>query len=107
MPRLPPATTPRCSPTSTAIASSAAPARVAPEVTSRRILNFTYDQTVEPLADPRQLKAGGVNAFFIVNWMHDWWYDSGFTEATRDGQSDNFGRGGVANDPLLIAAQAG
>ena len=83
------------------------PGEVRPEVRSRRILNFTYDQTVEPLATPDQLKAGGVNAFFIVNWMHDWWYDSGFTEATRDGQSDNFGRGGVANDPLLIAAQAG
>ena len=80
---------------------------IRPEVTSRRILNFTYDHTLEPLATPGQSKAGSVNAFFIVNWMHDWWYDSGFTEVTRNGQLDNLGRGGVANDRLLIAAQAG
>jgi hypothetical protein len=43
----------------------------------------------------------------IVNWLHDWWYDSGFTEATHNAQRENFGRGGVANDPMLVLAQAG
>ena len=80
---------------------------IRPEVRSGRILNFTYHQDIEPLATLDQSKAGAVNAFFLVNWMHDWWYDSGFTEATRNGQLDNFGRGGIANDRLLIAAQAG
>jgi hypothetical protein len=80
---------------------------IRPEVKSRRILNFTYNHELEPLATPDQSKAGSVNAFFLVNWMHDWWYDSGFTEVTRNGQLDNFGRGGVANDRLLITAQAG
>lgn len=80
---------------------------IRPEVRSRRVLNYAYDHTLEPLATPDQSKAGAVNAFFIVNWMHDWYYDSGFTETTRNGQLDNFGRGGVANDRLLIAAQAG
>jgi hypothetical protein len=80
---------------------------IRPEVRSRRILNFTYNHTLEPLATPDQSKAGAINAFFLVNWMHDWWYDSGFTETTRNGQTDNFGRGGIPNDPLLIAAQAG
>jgi hypothetical protein len=80
---------------------------IRPDVKSGRVLNSTYDHALEPLATPDQSKAGAVNAFFLVNWMHDWWYDSGFTEATRDGQLDNLGRGGVAGDPLLIAAQAG
>src|SRR5262249_7275895 len=40
-------------------------------------------------------------------WLHDWWYDSGFTEATGNAQQDNFGRGGVAGDPMQISAQAG
>jgi large repetitive protein len=80
---------------------------IRPEVRAGRTLNFTYNHELEPLATPDQSKAGAVNAFFLVNWMHDWWYDSGFTEATRNGQLDNLGRGGIANDRLLIAAQAG
>ncbi|HMG52193.1 MAG TPA: M36 family metallopeptidase [Kofleriaceae bacterium] len=82
-------------------------ADVRPDVKSGRVLNFTYNHAAEPLATPDQSKAATVNAFFVVNWMHDWWYDSGFTEATRNGQLDNLGRGGVANDRLLIQAQAG
>jgi hypothetical protein len=80
---------------------------VRPDVRSRRVLNFSYDQASEPLATLDQSKAAAVNAFFVVNWMHDWWYDSGFTETTRNGQLDNLGRGGVANDRLLVQAQAG
>jgi hypothetical protein len=80
---------------------------VRPEVRAGRVLNYTFNHEAEPLATPDQSKAAVVNAFFVVNWMHDWWYDSGFTEATRNAQLDNYGRGGVANDPLLIQAQAG
>jgi hypothetical protein len=80
---------------------------VRPEVRAGRVLNYTYDHELEPLATPDQSKAAVVNAFFLVNWMHDWWYDSGFTEATGDGQLDNLGRGGVAGDPLLVTSQAG
>jgi fungalysin metallopeptidase (M36)/PA domain-containing protein len=80
---------------------------VRPEVKSGRLLNYTYHPELEPLATADQSKATAVNAFFLVNWMHDWWYDSGFTEATGNAQLDNYGRGGVAGDPLLILAQAG
>ena len=80
---------------------------IRPEVRSSRILNFTYNQNIGPLDSPDQSKAAAVNAFFLVNWQHDWWYDSGFTEATANGQLDNFGRGGVAGDPLLVTSQAG
>ncbi len=80
---------------------------VRPEVKSGRILNYTYRPELEPLATPEQSKAATVNAFFLVNWMHDWFYDSGFTEATGNAQRDNYARGGAANDPLLILAQAG
>jgi large repetitive protein len=80
---------------------------IRPEVRSGRTLNFTYRHDLEPLATPDQSKAGSVNAFFVVNWMHDFFYDSGFTEATGNGQLDNFGRGGIAGDHLIIAAQAG
>ena len=82
-------------------------ADVRPVVKSGRVLNYVYDHTAEPTATPSQSEAAAVNAFFLVNWMHDWYYDSGFTEATGNGQLNNFGRGGVAGDPLLITSQAG
>jgi hypothetical protein len=80
---------------------------VRPEVRSRRVLDYRYDTTLEPLATQDQIKAGVVNLFFLDNWMHDWWYDSGFTEATGNAQVDNFGRGGVGGDPITALAQAG
>jgi hypothetical protein len=79
---------------------------VRPEVRAGRTLNFRYDPTVEALGNVTQLKAGAVNSFFVVNWLHDWFYDSGFTEATGNAQVDNYGRGGVGGDPLVIRAQA-
>ncbi|HET7502610.1 MAG TPA: M36 family metallopeptidase [Kofleriaceae bacterium] len=83
------------------------PSDIRPEVKSGRVLNYTYNHEIGPLDSPDQSKAAAVNAFFVVNWMHDWWYDSGFTEVTRNGQADNFGRGGTGGDPLLVLAQAG
>jgi hypothetical protein len=83
------------------------PSDIRPEVRSGRVLNYTYNHEIGPLDSPDQSKAAAVNAFFMVNWMHDWWYDSGFTEATHNGQADNFGRGGTGGDPLLVLAQAG
>ncbi len=80
---------------------------IRPEVKSGRILNYTYNPALEPLATPDQSKAATVNAFFLVNWMHDWFYDSGFTEATGNAQVDNYGRGGLAGDSILVLAQAG
>jgi large repetitive protein len=79
---------------------------VRPEVREGRTLNFHYDTAAEALANDTQLKAGAVNVFFITNWMHDWWYDSGFTEAAGNAQVDNYGRGGVDGDPLVARAQA-
>ena len=80
---------------------------VRPEVRAGRVLSYSYDTSLEPLATPDQIKAGAVSLFFLVNWMHDWWYDSGFTEVTGTGQVDNYGRGGVGGDPLRVLAQFG
>jgi hypothetical protein len=87
--------------------NGASPSDIKPEVRAGRVLNYTYNHEIGPLDTPDQSKAAAVNLFFVVNWLHDWWYDSGFTEATHNAQRDNFGRGGVANDPLLVLAQAG
>ncbi|HSR99934.1 MAG TPA: M36 family metallopeptidase [Kofleriaceae bacterium] len=79
---------------------------IRPEVRAGRTLNYRYDFTAEPLATTDQSKAAAVNVFYVTNWMHDWWYDSGFTEATGNAQVDNLGRGGIAGDPLIAHAQA-
>jgi hypothetical protein len=80
---------------------------VRPEVRAGRVVNHPYDTNLEALASAEQFKAGAVNNFFLANWMHDWWYESGFTEATGNAQLDNLGRGGVAGDPMIVLAQAG
>jgi hypothetical protein len=82
------------------------PGDIRPEVRSGRTLNYRYDLTLEPLANVTQSKAAAVNVFFVTNWLHDWYYDSGFTEATGNAQTDNFGRGGVGGDPLIARAQS-
>ncbi len=46
-----------------------------------------------------------VNMFFWANRYHDRLYELGFTEAARNFQQDNFGRGGLGNDPVLAQAQ--
>jgi hypothetical protein len=82
------------------------PGDIRPDVRAGRTLNHRYDFTAEPLANVTQSKAATVNLFFVQNWLHDWYYDSGFTEATGNAQVDNFGRGGVGGDPIIAHAQA-
>lgn len=46
-----------------------------------------------------------VNMFFWTNRYHDHLYQLGFTEAFRNFQQDNFGRGGSGNDRVLAEGQ--
>jgi len=70
-----------------------------------KLFAHTYDPSVNPNATPDNTKAVATQLFYIANWMHDWFYDSGFDEAARNHQEDNFGRGGVSGDQLYIEAQ--
>ncbi|MGH7767875.1 MAG: M36 family metallopeptidase, partial [Candidatus Binatia bacterium] len=47
------------------------------------------------------------NLFFWSNRFHDRLYSLGFTEAARNFQTNNFGRGGAGSDPVLAEAQDG
>ena len=51
--------------------------------------------------------AAVVELFYWNNWMHDKLYALGFTEAARNFQSNNFGRGGLGNDAVQADAQDG
>lgn len=67
---------------------------------------FDYPYTID--TDPTtasQRQAAIVNQFFVDNWLHDFWYDHGLTEAAGNAQADNYGRGGVEGDPIQAQAQ--
>ena len=75
------------------------------DVTSARSFDRTYDTTMGPTATVDQSKAAIANAFYTVNWLHDYWYDSGFNEAAGNAQLNNYGRGGVEGDPMRVEVQ--
>ncbi|RMH38742.1 MAG: peptidase [Deltaproteobacteria bacterium] len=73
--------------------------------TGDRSFDRIYDVTLAPSANPEQVQAAITQIFYTVNWLHDWYYDSGFDEASGVAQADNYGRGGIDGDPLLAEAQ--
>jgi len=74
-------------------------------VTSPRAFDRTFDTTLGPVATVDQSKAAITNAFYTVNWLHDYWYDSGFDEAAGNAQLNNFERGGAEGDPMRVEVQ--
>ncbi len=82
-----------------------------------RVFNYTYNPypgNPTPGEDPvpttyppiSQFQQGAVtNLFYLTNRYHDSLYRAGFTEAARNFQNDNFGRGGVAGDRVSGEAQ--
>lgn len=75
--------------------------------TGTRLFDRTYDTALEPTASQAQIMAGVTQAFYTANWLHDWYYDSGFNEAAGNAQRDNFGRGGAGGDAMRVEAQDG
>jgi large repetitive protein len=75
------------------------------DVTGPNTFDRAYDPTKAPDADDDQIKAAVTQIFYVVNWLHDYFYDSGFNEASGNAQLKNYGRGGEENDPLLAEAQ--
>ncbi|CAA7257428.1 unnamed protein product [Cyclocybe aegerita] len=69
-------------------------------------LNFEYVQ--DPSAAPTvqvNVDAARVNAFYVVNSIHDLTYRYGFTEAAFNFQVNNFGKGGRGNDQVQVSVQ--
>lgn len=65
----------------------------------------TFDFDVEATANDDQIMASVTELFYVNNWLHDWWYDSGFDEAAGNAQENNFERGGIGGDPINAQAQ--
>ncbi|MBL9013491.1 MAG: M36 family metallopeptidase [Myxococcales bacterium] len=73
--------------------------------TGARTFDRAYDPTLGPMASPEQQMAGITALFFTINWLHDFWYDGGFTEAAGNAQESNYGRGGDEGDAINAEAQ--
>ena len=64
------------------------------------VFAYTYNHK-KASTEATNLQNSLVGMFFHVNWLHDRWYEAGFDEASGNAQKSNFGRGGVAGDPVL------
>ncbi len=74
-------------------------------VTSPGVFDHLYDTNLAPNANATQRQAAVTSLFYLNNFLHDWFYDSGFDEASGNAQTDNYGRGGIAGDPLHAQGQ--
>jgi MYXO-CTERM domain-containing protein len=74
-------------------------------VSAAGTFDHAYSVTTEPMANATQVQAAIVNLFYMVNWLHDWYYDAGFDEAAGNAQLSNYDRGGSEQDPLQAQAQ--
>ena len=73
--------------------------------TTSHAFDRVYDPTVGAKANQTQAMAGVTQLFYDVNWLHDYYYDSGFDEAGGNAQASNFTRGGMGNDRMHAEAQ--
>ena len=53
--------------------------------------DWPYDLEAEPYATFEQVEAAVTQLFYDNNFFHDWFYDSGFDEASGNAQWDNSG----------------
>ncbi len=67
----------------------------------------TFDRMFDPLADSAATVAPGVGThlFYVLNYMHDFFYEAGWDENSYNQQKDNFGRGGLGGDAIRAEAQ--
>lgn len=77
----------------------------APPTTAQGEFDYAYDTNQSPGATPTNIAAASTHLFYVTNFLHDWYYDAGYDEKSGNHQADNFGRGGVARDPLKAEAQ--
>lgn len=80
------------------------PADAPATTTAANTFDYAFDFAVSPTTASNQAGAT-VNLFYIDNWLHDAWYNAGFTEEVGNAQYVNYGRGGVGGDPILAEAQ--
>ena len=59
-----------------------------------------YDFAAGATQSRAQAASSVVSLFYLVNWLHDRFYDAGFDELSGNAQSSNYERGGKDGDPI-------
>ena len=77
----------------------------APVSGTNRVFAFAYDPETEEPATAAYQNGEGAHLFYWSNVFHDRTYLLGFTEAARNFQHDNFGRGGAGSDRVRAEGQ--
>ncbi|KAJ9050443.1 hypothetical protein DSO57_1014449 [Entomophthora muscae] len=68
--------------------------------------NGNFDYSFDPNTHPSNSSSAAVtNLFYWINKLHDLFYHYGFNENAGNFQTNNFGRGGLGNDAVLVYAQ--
>ncbi|KAH9244823.1 hypothetical protein BASA81_017745 [Batrachochytrium salamandrivorans] len=71
---------------------------------TRGVFKGFFDPTLPPQT-PTNIVAGAINVFYVANTFHDTLYQYGFNEPAGNFQRDNFNRGGIGGDPVIINLQ--
>ncbi len=69
------------------------------------LFDYVYNPALLPGANNNQIQATITQAFYTINYLHDWFYDAGFDEAAGNTQGNNFGRGGIGGDFIFVEVQ--
>ncbi|KAI9431679.1 peptidase M36 [Lactarius psammicola] len=81
-------------------------AKGTPTPQSSPVLNFVYIYDfAQPPTNSTNVNAAVTNAFYVVNTVHDFTYRYGFTESTFNFQTNNFGKGGLGSDRVMVSVQ--
>ena len=73
--------------------------------TAANTFDRAYDLNQAPGVSSDQRMAAVTQLFYNNNFFHDWYYDAGFNEASGNGQTNNFGRGGLGSDAMRSEVQ--
>ncbi|KAH6578198.1 hypothetical protein BASA60_003735 [Batrachochytrium salamandrivorans] len=74
------------------------------EMATKGVFGGIFDPLLPPQT-PKNIMAGAINAFYVANMVHDVFCTYGFTEPAGNFQEDNFKRGGIEEDPIIINIQ--
>jgi hypothetical protein len=67
---------------------------------------FLHTHVGDGVSGSAEARQGSIQQlFYNINFLHDWFYDAGFDEASGNSQTDNFGRGGLGNDSMKAQVQ--
>ncbi|CDO72836.1 hypothetical protein BN946_scf185002.g21 [Trametes cinnabarina] len=87
-----------------AIAYKGSQSSTTSQSSSGLVFNYPNNPNQQPTTTAN-VNAARVNAFYIVNTIHDITYHYGFTESAFNFQNNNFGKGGKGNDRVLVSVQ--